>query len=1026
MLRCPSFTSRRYAVRRHCALQIPLLFATLIFFFGTLSARPAAAQTIVQDDFEDGTAQGWISFNGASTPANSTDVAESGTHSLLTSTNSSGASSGPSINLGKVLLPGAKYTITGWVRLSPGETATNANFTILRSDPACSGGTCFDTVGPFQVAVTDSGWAQVGGSYSVSPTATGLTMYAQLVGPTTQQSFYLDNVVITETAPPPSGTPIATYTFADGVDGWTPFGSPTLASTVSPLPDPLGNTHSLLTSGRTQTFEGPSLNLLGVSGIVAGATYHISAYVMLANADSSNPTVTVTTKRTDCSTSDGVFSNLVTSSALSNSAWTLVQGTFNFSNLPGPPTDLTLYFQSSSATDSFYISNVAIGEIAPPPLPVDQQDNTGITSTFEDGNLDGWGSRAGAAVTNTSAEAHDGTNSLLVTGRTANYDGPVINVSNKMYVGSQYSISVWVKLLPTDGSLHNINMSLQTTFQGQTSFPGVNGFPGTQVAADGQWHQILVPNYTMASPYDPGTATLYLQTFPTGTQPNPDLVSFYVDDFQLTFLPPPSIQTDIPSIARRLQHFFPVGAEIDTSDISGPHLDLLLKHFDSIVSGNDMKWSSVENTKGNFTYGNADQEVGTAVCHNLKVRGHNLVWANGSQVPSYAFGDGTNSPANQAVVTANIQEHIQNEVQHFGNKVYVWDVVNEPIDPSQPDCLVHGPFYNVLGKSYLDVALQAARQYAPPGTQLFINDFNTDETPKLACLIKVVKDLKDRGIPIDGVGHEAHVAVNFPTVQAVANAVRSVHKAFPDLHQQVTEMDVSVYNAGDNISNFGANGGTVPPAIIAQQGWLYYNYFKAFRSLRGILDGVTFWGMADDNTWLSGFPISRLNEPLPFDEHLQAKPAYWGIINAPRQLPGFGLNFHITKKTGPKNARVWTITADNPSSGTAYTVQINSFTIQQLRNVFDNRGRNKPCSPVVTSPSTFPVVIGDIAAGGSASTTVKVDFSACRDEDAPFGVVMPWSQANGADTGQFVRAESFDGIDRHDRDHHDDRDGGHY
>ena len=49
-------------------------------------------------DFEDGTAQGWGSFNGASTPTNSTAAAFSGTHSLLTNTNSSGASSGPSIS----------------------------------------------------------------------------------------------------------------------------------------------------------------------------------------------------------------------------------------------------------------------------------------------------------------------------------------------------------------------------------------------------------------------------------------------------------------------------------------------------------------------------------------------------------------------------------------------------------------------------------------------------------------------------------------------------------------------------------------------------------------------------------------------------------------------------------------------------------------------------------------------------------------------------------------------------------------
>ena len=52
----------------------------------------------------------------------------------------------------------------------------------------------------------------------------------------------------------------------------------------------------------------------------------------------------------------------------------------------------------------------------------------------------------------------------------------------------------------------------------------------------------------------------------------------------------------------------------------------------------------------------------------MKIRGHNLVWATGAQTPAYATGDGTNSPANQAVVTANIQEHIQSEVQHFGTQ----------------------------------------------------------------------------------------------------------------------------------------------------------------------------------------------------------------------------------------------------------------------------------------------------------------------------------------------------------------------
>src|SRR5208283_4929467 len=104
-----------------------------------------------------------------------------------------------------------------------------------------------------------------------------------------------------------------------------------------------------------------------------------------------------------------------------------------FGNIPGPPTGLVLYIQSNSATDSFYISDVVIGQIAPPPPNPSQQDNTGISATFEDGGLDGWGSRSGSStVANSTAEAHSGTHSLLTTGRIANWDGPVISVSDKM------------------------------------------------------------------------------------------------------------------------------------------------------------------------------------------------------------------------------------------------------------------------------------------------------------------------------------------------------------------------------------------------------------------------------------------------------------------------------------------------------------------------------------------------------------------------------------------------------------------
>ena len=470
----------------------------------------------------------------------------------------------------------------------------------------------------------------------------------------------------------------------------------------------------------------------------------------------------------------------------------------------------------------------------------------------------------------------------------ANYDGPQINVSNKMYDGSEYNISVWVMLTPTDGSSHVINMSLQTTLDGNTSYPehhalsGRHRAGGRQVAPD-QRHRVHdVERYT------PGTAFLYLQTVPPSGN---DLVSFYIDDFQLTYVPPPTIQTNIPSIYRTYADFFPVGAEVDTTDLSGPHAQLLTMHFDSMTPGNDLKWSSVETTLGTYNYTNGDAEVGEAVCADMRVRGQNLVWSTGEQTPAYAIGDGTNSAANQALVTSNIQEHIQSEVQHFGSKVYAWDVVNEPLDPTQSDCLAHGPFYKVLGPSYIDIAFKAAKQYAPAGTKLFINDYSTTDPSRLACLVNVCRSFALEAFRSTPSGMRCTTQSISDRPSRWSTAINTVHDHFPDLDQQVTELDMSVYNAGDITSNYGNN---IPPSVLAEQGWLYEQYFDVFRLLKGKLSAVTFWGMADDDTWLDGFPVTRTDYPLPFNMQLQAKPAYWGIVD-PTQLPGYGLKFSSTR-----------------------------------------------------------------------------------------------------------------------------------
>lgn len=75
------------------------------------------------------------------------------------------------------------------------------------------------------------------------------------------------------------------------------------------------------------------------------------------------------------------------------------------------------------------------------------------------------------------------------------------------------------------------------------------------------------------------------------------------------------------------------------------------------------------------------------------------------------------------------------------------------------------------------------------------------------------------------------------------------------------------------------------PEILRAQGERYRQLFKLFRdeAARGIIESVTLWGPSDDETWLDNFPVpSRSDAPLLFDRKLEAKPAFWGVVDSAR------------------------------------------------------------------------------------------------------------------------------------------------
>jgi len=102
---------------------------------------------------------------------------------------------------------------------------------------------------------------------------------------------------------------------------------------------------------------------------------------------------------------------------------------------------------------------------------------------------------------------------------------------------------------------------------------------------------------------------------------------------------------------------------------------------------------------------------------------------------------------------------------------------------------------------------------------------------------------------------------------------------------------------------------------------------------------------------------------------------------------------NIIAKTGPPNARVWTLSLLDNGPGAANAVLINSFTLTQTFGA--------ACTPVLDG-AAFPLSVGNVAPLQTGTTTLPIDFTGCA-ASARFTAKFLFSANNGAVSGYVVR-----------------------
>jgi endo-1,4-beta-xylanase len=226
------------------------------------------------------------------------------------------------------------------------------------------------------------------------------------------------------------------------------------------------------------------------------------------------------------------------------------------------------------------------------------------------------------------------------------------------------------------------------------------------------------------------------------------------------------------------------GVSVQAGDVLNPkYVALIKENFNLIVPENTMKWKNIRPTKTFWNWSDMDALVAFAEKNHIRMKGHTFAWHQ--QNAPYV-----DSLATREEAIAMLTDQITTIMTRYKGRIAEYDVCNEVLneDGTMRDTV----WMRTIGPDYLKIAFRTARE-ADPKARLLLNDYNNEYmgTAKGDAFYGLVKELKESGVPIDGVGFQLHVMASNPIDEA---ALRGNIKRFRELGLSVsfTEVDVRV------------------------------------------------------------------------------------------------------------------------------------------------------------------------------------------------------------------------------------------
>ena len=293
---------------------------------------------------------------------------------------------------------------------------------------------------------------------------------------------------------------------------------------------------------------------------------------------------------------------------------------------------------------------------------------------------------------------------------------------------------------------------------------------------------------------------------------------------------------------------------------------VLAREYNMIEPEDVMKWWVLRRDPDSFNFRQGDEVVRFAQTHNMKVRGHCLVW--GRTNPDWL----TQGRFTSAQMSQLLHEHIDKVMKHFAGQVFAWDVVNEALDENGK--VRDTPWYNQpgiglagRGTAYIEQAFRWARE-ADPQALLFYNDNEGEGLGRKSdAIYAMAQDFRSRRVPIDGIGlqlHVEHLSADIPGI--AANIARLTALGF-EVH--ITELDVSLpVDTGGNLAT---------REDLLRQAEIYRGITRACLQSPGCT-AIQTWGFTDKYSWVGSSSRKTRGWALPFDRAYQPKPAYDAVL----------------------------------------------------------------------------------------------------------------------------------------------------